>query len=263
MLFNEKKSLAQKEAEVKSEDFFEVADRNESLPKQAQFLAHLLSVLTVMLTIYYFPIGLVGKTVLFLIFGYSLVQWERGKMQFLKDYHKGNLILHDKNMPQQILAKAEGLITASRDARPWLFIFIAGDLIVTIGMWMYTAYIDATSIKTSAIAAKSKVAADHLSAYSAAVKGGYSKTTLTAIDGVANKASTAITIDYLPIVVTFIIAVVVVLAVQGFTFICSQWCESSVYHNQKKKFGSSQPQHDNQSQHGLPAIAAGQQRRAS
>lgn len=241
MFFDDnKKSLAQQEAERKIEDFFEMADRNEVLPRQAQFVAQCLSIVTILATIWYLPMGMLWKFIGLTIGALLMVKWEQGKAQFLKDYHKGELLLHDKDIPQSILSRAEKLITAGRDAKKWLVVFVAGDLIVTIGCWMFTAYSEATAVKLAAVTAKGKVATQHLTAVSEAVKGGYGKSTMDAINGAAKGANAAISIDYFPIIITLVVAILVVVAVQGFTFLCAQWAQNSVYENQKKKFSTTQ-----------------------
>ena len=231
------KSLGEQIAAANEKNFFVVSKRNESTPKYAMFLAHLLSIAAFLGGVYYLPIGLIWKGIALLIGTVFMVQWERGRSQFLIDYHKGQTVLGDKKPTPEVLAAAEELIDVSRDAKVWVVIFTIGDLFTTLGMWIYTAYFDAMSMKTAAIAAKGKVAATHLATVGEAVKGGYSSKTLSAIGAAASKADAAIQTNYTGIIITAVCAALAILLIQAFTYATSQWFVSSVYQNQKKKFG--------------------------
>jgi len=231
------KSIGEQLEAANQKNFFEVAQRNETTPKYAMFLAHVLSIAAFLGGVYYLPIGLIWKGIALFIGTVFMVQWERGRSQFLIDFHKGQTVLQDKKPTPEVLAAAEELIDVSRDAKMWVVVFTIGDLFTTLGMWIYTAYFDAMAMKAAAIAAKGKVAASHLATVGEAVKGGYGKSTLSAISSAASKADAAIQTNYMGIIITAVCAALAILLIQAFTYAASQWYVGSVYQNQKKKFG--------------------------
>ncbi|MEN9612939.1 MAG: hypothetical protein RLZZ628_3753 [Bacteroidota bacterium] len=249
-----RKSIGEQIAEANAQNFFSVADRNESVPKHAMYLSHFLSISAFLAGIYYLPVGLLWKIVGVVVGTLFFVRWEQGRNQFLIDFHKGEAIKNDKNPHPKVLEHAEDLIIASQAAKMWIVIFTTGDLFITMGMWLYTTYVEAVAMNAEAVSNKGKIATQHLATVKEAIKGGYGAKTLGTIGDAAAKASNAITINYTPIVVTMLIVALAIIALQAFTYACSQWYVGSCYANEKKKFQSNNRQQQPAQQPPIPQL---------